>query len=320
MRLAETVKAFLTDSPYYFKQTRLQEFHNFIKKEKLDPGESFELMRQRDFGEMSRAQRKQSYNECAAAPRTTVRQILKYYVYDIWKLHGDRHRQILQSEYNKRLYDVAKLSEQGYFQAAESLATSPLMEQVIMLYRLELCNEFGILKAFEQLPTWQQLPLAEKQAIADNINLQDQMNVQLQAEIEAINNDAIHLADPQGQDQGGATPAQPPITETQPETPDKIVDGDKILDDILADTKPGEKTKGPSKQFKREGGEDKGLEDFEKFKPDDLKDYETKNGPVKVGKLADGRTIIFRKYSQYGSPTLEIQSKKSNKVIKIRYT
>ena len=205
IHLAETVKAFLTDSPYYFKQARLEEFHNFIKQHNLDPGENFELMRQRDFGEMSQAQRKKSYKECKATSKWPLQK------------HGDRRRQILQNEYNKRLYDIAKLSERGYFQAAESLATSPLMEQVIMLHRLGLCNEFGILKALEQLPTWQQLTLAEKQAIADNINLQDQMNATLRAEAEAHPGSNVARNDSQ---QGNVPAAgkQPPVADAESST------------------------------------------------------------------------------------------------------
>ncbi len=94
----------------------------------------------------------------------------------------------------------------------------------------------------------------------------------------------------------------------------------KTVDDILAGTKPGKKTNGPSKQFEKPGGYDEALDDFKKLKPTDIKNIvNQKGGPMKIGKLPDGRTVIVRADSKNGTPTLEIQSNNSNKKIKIRY-
>ena len=71
--------------------------------------------------------------------------------------------------------------------------------------------------------------------------------------------------------------------------------------------RPGRATKGPTKQFETEGGEKQLGKDFDSMGPRDVKDVEIGGKPGRVGKLPSGRTIIERRYSSDGRPTLEIR-------------
>jgi len=89
----------------------------------------------------------------------------------------------------------------------------------------------------------------------------------------------------------------------------------KKIDKILEKTKPGKKTKGPTKQFEKPGNYDDALRDFEKLNPKDVRF----DGDTKIGKLSNGKHANVRPSSSKPNPrpTLEIQN--GNKTIKIRY-
>lgn len=87
----------------------------------------------------------------------------------------------------------------------------------------------------------------------------------------------------------------------------------KTVDDLIKNATPGRMTKGRSSQYELFGGFDKALKDFESLQPNIIK-----NTPdLKVGKLPDGRTVIVRKKSSDGRPTIEIQDGKRK--TKFRY-
>ncbi|WP_070121268.1 peptidoglycan-binding protein [Bacillus marinisedimentorum] len=87
----------------------------------------------------------------------------------------------------------------------------------------------------------------------------------------------------------------------------------KTVDDLIKNATPGRATKGRTSQYDLSGGFDKAVKDFESLQPNI-----TKNTPdLRVGKLPDGRTVIVRKKSSDGRPTIEIQDGK--KKIKFRY-
>ncbi|MHC8514731.1 hypothetical protein [Sporosarcina sp. ITBMC105] len=80
----------------------------------------------------------------------------------------------------------------------------------------------------------------------------------------------------------------------------------KTVDDLIKNAIPGRATKGRTSQYDLSGGFDKALKDFGSLQP-----KITKNTPeLKVGTLKDGRTVIVRKKSSDGRPTIEIQDGK----------
>jgi hypothetical protein len=87
----------------------------------------------------------------------------------------------------------------------------------------------------------------------------------------------------------------------------------KTVEDIVAESKPGKKTKGKVKQYEKPGGFEDALKDFEKLNPSEIKEIST----GKIGKLSDGRVINVRNASTDGRPTLEIYN--GSRSIKIRY-
>lgn len=103
---------------------------------------------------------------------------------------------------------------------------------------------------------------------------------------------------------------------------DEPKSGIKTIEDILGECEPGEKTKGPSKQYIKPGDMDEVNEDFDGLKPTDV--VNRGNG-LRTGTLPDGRTVVARptsspKGDEPGGPTLEIQPEgKTGKIIKIRY-
>jgi filamentous hemagglutinin len=86
------------------------------------------------------------------------------------------------------------------------------------------------------------------------------------------------------------------------------------VDDLVADSRPLPETKGRTRQFARSGGQEAANADFDALNPSDVKDY---GDGKRVGKLADGRTVVVRPSSSSGAPTLEIQDGK--KYTKFRY-
>lgn len=91
------------------------------------------------------------------------------------------------------------------------------------------------------------------------------------------------------------------------------------VDDLLEKAKPLEKTKGKSVIYKLHGGYDQALRDYDLLNPKTIRE----TPELKIGVLEDGRTVIARKVSDDGRPTLEIQTKnkkgKVTKKIKFRY-
>lgn len=86
------------------------------------------------------------------------------------------------------------------------------------------------------------------------------------------------------------------------------------VDDLVSDSRPLPDTMGRTKQYSRSGGMDAANADFDALTPTDVKDY---GDGKRVGKLADGRTVVVRPSSKSGAPTLEIQDGK--KYTKFRY-
>jgi Pre-toxin TG len=87
----------------------------------------------------------------------------------------------------------------------------------------------------------------------------------------------------------------------------------KTVDDLIKVAKPGRATKGRTIQYELSGGFSEAMNDFHSLGPKITKD----TPDLKVGILKDGRTVIVRKRSSDGRPTLEIQDGK--KRIKFRY-
>jgi hypothetical protein len=105
---------------------------------------------------------------------------------------------------------------------------------------------------------------------------------------------------------------------------------DKIIQEILSDSKPGEKTTGQTTQYEKLAGWTEAKIDFYKFNPSNIRhlsEIKTANnadGSLKqiteemfIGILSDGRKINIRTKSSDKRPTLEIQDGK--KKTKIRY-
>jgi len=90
------------------------------------------------------------------------------------------------------------------------------------------------------------------------------------------------------------------------------------IDDILEGAQKKPKTKGRAQQREKSGGYGQALDDYDKLRPDNSKDIQTKYGPGKTGTLPDGSKVNVRPGSSYDAPTLEIQ-RPNNKQIKIRY-
>jgi hypothetical protein len=87
----------------------------------------------------------------------------------------------------------------------------------------------------------------------------------------------------------------------------------KSVDDILESATPGRVTKGRATQYRKTGGYNQALDDFNNMGLSDVKDIPG----GKVGKLSDGRTVNVRTKSSDGRPTLEIYKGKNS--TKIRY-
>lgn len=88
-----------------------------------------------------------------------------------------------------------------------------------------------------------------------------------------------------------------------------------VLEEILSKAKKGNKTKGRSKIYEKEGGYEEALKDFEKLNPTEIKKIEI----GLVGRLPDGKYINVRTSSEDGRPTLEIFNPANKGKIKIRY-
>jgi hypothetical protein len=110
---------------------------------------------------------------------------------------------------------------------------------------------------------------------------------------------------------------KPLIPETKPEAEKKPK---KTLENIIAEAKRGEATKGKTKVFIKPGlkGGD-GFRDFDDVEKGEVKDISCAKGTGKTAKLPDGRHITIRDWSEDTRPTLEIYNPKNSSYIKIRY-
>lgn len=88
-----------------------------------------------------------------------------------------------------------------------------------------------------------------------------------------------------------------------------------ILEDLLKNAKPGEKTSGGSKQFELPGGYEEAVKTFDELELKEIKDI-----PHGMrGTLQDGRIVNVRYKSSDKRPTLEIFNPDTRKSIKFRY-
>lgn len=92
----------------------------------------------------------------------------------------------------------------------------------------------------------------------------------------------------------------------------------KTVEDIIGESKPIGKTKGPSTQYEKEGSYEDALKDFEALAPQNIQNIE-RNNVGRWGDLPDGRRVVVRVESSGRVPTLEIQIPGKINKIKIRY-
>ncbi|SHM97235.1 RHS repeat domain-containing protein [Flavobacterium chilense] len=85
------------------------------------------------------------------------------------------------------------------------------------------------------------------------------------------------------------------------------------IDDLVDPSTPGEKTKGRSTLFEREGGLDAANKELDSLNPTNVREIEG----GRVGTLPGGRTVNVRSGSSDGRPTMEIQNGKNK--TKFRY-
>lgn len=85
------------------------------------------------------------------------------------------------------------------------------------------------------------------------------------------------------------------------------------IDDLIESSTPGDKTKGKSTIYEKEGGIEEANKDFDSLNPSNIREV---NG-IRIGTLPDGSTVNVREKSKDGRPTLEIL--KGKKMTKFRY-
>ena len=100
---------------------------------------------------------------------------------------------------------------------------------------------------------------------------------------------------------------------------DKATDANETtkFDSILNEAVKGDKTKGKSKIYRKQGGNSQAEKDFNKLDLTDVVEFNTEYGKSKRGHDSQGNKIILRPGSSEGTPTIEMQ--KGKKRIKIRY-
>ncbi len=125
MRLPETMKMFLRESPFFWNnEKKLKKLYDYIKKFNLDPENSFELMHQRGSGKLTAKAKKRSYKKCKPQTRWGRGKIFPY---------PDKSKKILNEPENWKLLRVATLCEQGKFEQALSIANGPTAKRPIMI-------------------------------------------------------------------------------------------------------------------------------------------------------------------------------------------
>ncbi len=92
------------------------------------------------------------------------------------------------------------------------------------------------------------------------------------------------------------------------------------VDELIKESVPGEE-KQYCKQFVKPGGYEEALKDFDKLKPQQVKEIKNSKTTGKTGTLRDGRRVNARQDSSDKRPTLEIQPPKNTEgqSIKFRY-
>ncbi|RZT38360.1 two-partner secretion domain-containing protein [Cupriavidus agavae] len=145
--------------------------------------------------------------------------------------------------------------------------------------------------------------------------------------------EATVMGTPDESDKNGATLLGQPVADVLEEAlegvkkplyiPLQVVEGlgavfsgesdDGVLATLEGATRAGA-TKGRSKIWEKSGGMQAAEKDFDGLSPTAVKEY---TDGMRVGTLADGRTVIVRPDSEDGRPTLEIQKGKNR--LKIRY-
>lgn len=106
------------------------------------------------------------------------------------------------------------------------------------------------------------------------------------------------------------------------EEPKTEAEEEDYLGEVLEGAKKLKDKKGKSKQWEKDEGYEKALEDFNSLELEGVRDVSDSEGEKKTGVLPDGRKITVRKFAKQGKSTLEIITevgKKITKRIKIRY-
>lgn len=213
-RLPETIKSILMNPPYSnHSKELLQQLHERVQENNLDPENAFGAMRLRDEeGGMSTWTKLWHRNKNYEKAKTKR----PFFLFR----HGDKRKQIFDNPNNHRLFAIASLAQRGDFHLASKLATTKLEHQAIKHCQNELCNEYGILKQHQHFSTWQQLSPKEKHNIAHHEHLQDDMNEKLQKESLIFANDATIATSSSNAQIGDAMPTISPLPPMDEEDPD----------------------------------------------------------------------------------------------------
>ena len=110
-RLAETMWILLRDFPFYWGEKELKKFVGIIKRDNLDLKGGFERLYRRISFQLSAKEKRQNkeYKPIAKLGKG------RFFTHD-------RHKQILNESYNRKLFEIATLCEQGGFEQALSVA------------------------------------------------------------------------------------------------------------------------------------------------------------------------------------------------------
>ena len=105
---------------------------------------------------------------------------------------------------------------------------------------------------------------------------------------------------------------------TEEKTAEEVI---SIINELEKNAKPGEETKGKTKQYIVNGTYDDAVNKFNELTPKNIKPISSNDGKTGfIGNLTDGRTANVRTDSTHGAPTLEIYDPSNGKKLKFRYT
>jgi len=200
MRLPETIKMFLRESPYFWNnEKRLKELYDYVEKLNLDPENSFELMRQRGSGELTGEAKKRNYQKCKLQTLWFKGKIFPY---------PDKHKEILNESYNGKLFEVAVLCERGQLDEARAIAKrfneDSMMKYVVNDYRGESFtgNLFAGLNEFLQKTKEKRLraeaivlPEAERNITAKSLP-EDQISLAPDSDSSSTNQPIFNIVPP----------------------------------------------------------------------------------------------------------------------------